>query len=142
MLPKANNSFFIVFIEYIKPLSEIDEHLQDHKDFLQTCYNKGHFIASGKKVPRTGGIIIASMQNKTELIKLLQQDPFYKNKLSSFDIQNFKQLCVTPSSTTCAATKIINALKIRFSCIHSCDEFCASIDSSAGSKLNSSTNLR
>ena len=44
---------FIVNLTYIKSLDEVEKHLEKHIDFLNQYYTKGHFIASGRKNPRT-----------------------------------------------------------------------------------------
>ena len=49
---------FIVNLTYIKPLDTVEKFLEKHIDFLNQYYTKGHFIASGRKNPRTGGIIL------------------------------------------------------------------------------------
>jgi uncharacterized protein YciI len=49
----------------------------------------GNFIASGRKVPRTGGIILSKMNNKEELERILDKDPFKKKNLAEYDITEF-----------------------------------------------------
>ena len=49
---------FIVNLTYIKPLDAVEKYLEKHIDFLNQYYTKGLFIASGRKNPRTGGIIL------------------------------------------------------------------------------------
>lgn len=49
---------FIVSITYTKPAGDIDALLTAHKKFLNQQYAEGVFLMSGRKVPRTGGIII------------------------------------------------------------------------------------
>ena len=44
---------FIVNLTYIKPLDTVEKFLEKHIDFLNQYYTKGHFIASGRKNPRT-----------------------------------------------------------------------------------------
>lgn len=90
---------FIIEVSYIKPLSEIDRHLEAHRAFLDECYSKGLLLASGAKVPRTGGIIIACSMNRTELEELLAQDPFRKEQVAEYKITEF------------VATKCADALK-------------------------------
>jgi uncharacterized protein YciI len=49
---------FIISLTYICDLKEVDKILPEHIDYLKIQYKKGNFIASGRKVPRTGGIIL------------------------------------------------------------------------------------
>lgn len=80
---------FIVDITYMASLDLIDEHLQAHRDFLETQYQKGVLLASGPKNPRTGGIIIALHAHRNELDEMLQQDPFFKAGLAHYEITEF-----------------------------------------------------
>ncbi len=80
---------FIVSLTYKCPLAEIDRHLEAHVAYLQQQYAQGHFIASGRKVPRTGGVILARAESKEALEKILGQDPFAQNDLADYEIIQF-----------------------------------------------------
>lgn len=41
---------FIVNLTYIKPLEEVEKHLQQHIIFLEQHYKKGYFTASDRKI--------------------------------------------------------------------------------------------
>lgn len=43
---------------------------------MKKYYAQGVFIASGRKVPRTGGIILVKSIAREELDKILSEDPF------------------------------------------------------------------
>ncbi len=80
---------FVVSVNYIKPLEQIDSLLEEHIEFLKAQYEKKTFITSGRKVPRTGGIIIAKAKNKEELSAILEQDPFFKNGVAEYEVTEF-----------------------------------------------------
>ncbi|WP_277619576.1 hypothetical protein [Shewanella mangrovi] len=42
---------YIVSLHYLTEHSEVDKFLVAHREYLDTHYQKGHFIASGGKVP-------------------------------------------------------------------------------------------
>lgn len=86
---------FIISLTYTVPLELVDKHLEDHVAFLNKQYELGHFAASGRKVPRTGGIILSMMSNKKELLNILEQDPFKIQQLAHYDITQF-----VPSKTS------------------------------------------
>lgn len=79
----------VVDLTYKKPLEEVIEHLQEHRDYLATCYQAGKFLASGPKNPRTGGVIIA-LVGREEMEMLIEQDPFYQNGLAEYEITEFE----------------------------------------------------
>lgn len=78
----------LIDLTYKVPLTELDKHLAEHREFLQIYYDKGYFIASGPKDPRDGGIILA-IGEIDFLNEIIQQDPFYKNKLADYKIISF-----------------------------------------------------
>ncbi|MDQ0640764.1 uncharacterized protein YciI [Pedobacter sp. W3I1] len=80
---------FIIDLKYIVPLTELDEHMDAHVQYLKKYYKKNIFVASGRKVPRTGGIILALAKDEEALKKILMEDPFYKHRLADFSITHF-----------------------------------------------------
>lgn len=80
---------FIIDLNYIVPLEELDTHMADHVKYLRKYYKKNIFVASGRKVPRTGGIILALADSKEAVEKLIKEDPFYKHELAEFTITEF-----------------------------------------------------
>lgn len=80
---------FIISLNYIVPLEELDAHMAEHVKYLHKYYDKNIFVASGRKVPRTGGIILALAGSIEEVQKIIAEDPFYKHQLAEFDITHF-----------------------------------------------------
>lgn len=80
---------FIINLHYIVPLEELDAHMAAHVKYLNKYYAADVFLMSGRKVPRTGGIIIAQADSKEILEKIIADDPFCKHKLAEFTITEF-----------------------------------------------------
>ncbi|WP_374951853.1 YciI family protein [Mucilaginibacter sp.] len=80
---------FIISLNYIAPLAELDKHMDSHVKYLKKYYKADVFIMSGRKVPRTGGIIIAQADSKEILEKIITEDPFHQHKLAEFTITEF-----------------------------------------------------
>jgi len=85
---------FIVSLTYLVPLEEVDKFLALHVSYLEEQYAFGNFIASGRKVPRTGGIIFSQVDSLQKLQAVLEKDPFKINNLAAYEIQEF-----TPTMT-------------------------------------------
>ena len=79
---------FIVSLSYIAPLEESDAQLEHHVLWLKQCYADGLFLASGRKEPRTGGIILARGERHV-LQQRLAQDPFALAGLARYDMTEF-----------------------------------------------------
>jgi uncharacterized protein YciI len=80
---------FIIDLNYIVPLEQLDAHMKEHVAFLKKYYAKNTFVASGRKVPRTGGIILALAKSKEEVEKIMNEDPFITLKLAEFTVIEF-----------------------------------------------------
>jgi len=76
---------FILTLTYIAPLEAVDEHVPAHIDWIKAGYASGTFLASGRKVPRTGGFILAK-GNRAELEALVATDPFMISGVTTYDI--------------------------------------------------------
>lgn len=95
-LIREDQNLFVVDLHYIVPLEEIEPHIEPHLAFLDEHYAAGCFIASGAKVPRTGGVIIATAESRSQLERLLEADPFKKEKLAEYSITEFRPGRVAP----------------------------------------------
>ncbi|MFE0995769.1 YciI family protein, partial [Streptomyces mutabilis] len=50
---------FVLELSYTAPLEAVDALLADHVAWLDELYERGVFLASGRKEPRDGGVLIA-----------------------------------------------------------------------------------
>lgn len=80
---------FIISLTYIKPLEEVDVLLEEHIAYLKEQYDLGHFLASGRKVPRTGGVILARGVSREEIETIITLDPFYRHHVAEYEITEF-----------------------------------------------------
>ncbi|MCX8726428.1 YciI family protein [Gilliamella sp. B2838] len=80
---------FIFSITYLKPISEVEKYLPQHIDYLERHYQSGHFIASGRKVPRIGDVILCRAENKEQALTIMQKDPFYIYQIAQYELIEF-----------------------------------------------------
>jgi uncharacterized protein YciI len=80
---------YIIDLNYIVPLDKLDAHMTEHVKYLRKYYQQNVFVASGRKVPRTGGIILALAKSKEEVQAIIEEDPFYILKLAEFSVTEF-----------------------------------------------------
>ena len=64
---------FVIELIYKVDLAQIDRHMTAHVKFLKKYYASGHFLVSGRKIPRD-----------------IQQDPFHSHGLADFRIIEFR----------------------------------------------------
>lgn len=80
---------FVIELIYKAELSEIDAAMRAHMAYLKKEYAAGHFLMSGRKVPRTGGIILALGESREQVEALVKQDPFVARGLADFRVIEF-----------------------------------------------------
>ena len=80
---------YIVSLNYIKEVSEVEKHLEEHTKFLEKYYEMGKFICSGRKNPRTGGVILLNAESLSEVEKIILEDPFNTNEIAEYEITEF-----------------------------------------------------
>lgn len=81
---------FVIELVYTAPLSAIDAHMKAHVAFLNRHYAAGHFLVSGRKIPRDGGIIIALGESRAAIEAIVAEDPFHARGLADFRIIEFR----------------------------------------------------
>jgi len=81
---------FVIELLYTASLDKIDAHMTAHVQFLKKHYASGQFVISGRKIPRDGGIILATGASRQEIEKIIREDPFCKNGLAEFRIIEFR----------------------------------------------------
>lgn len=87
---------FVILLNYVKPLNEIETHLEAHRRFLDEGYAAGIFLASGPRVPRTGGVILANAQSAEELTTYIDRDPFKLAGVATYEVVEFAPLKIDP----------------------------------------------
>ena|SRR5688500_2646363 len=80
---------FVIELIYKAELSEIDAAMRAHMAYLKKEYAAGRFLMSGRKVPRTGGIILALGESREQVEALVKQDPFVARGLADFRVIEF-----------------------------------------------------
>ena len=80
---------FIVTIEYKVDFSIVEPHLPAHLEYVDRYYQSGHFLISGRKVPRTGGVILVQADCHEQMQTIIEEDPFFQADVAHFEIIEF-----------------------------------------------------
>lgn len=80
---------FIAILTYKKPLDEVDQFLQAHREYLAKHYAAGDFIASGPQNPRVGGVIMMKAESREAVDAIIAEDPFHINGIADYQIVEF-----------------------------------------------------
>ena len=81
---------FVIELVYTADLEEIDAHMRAHMAWLDKHYAAGTFVVSGRKIPRDGGVILATGTSRAEIEAIAKQDPFCRNGLAEFRVIEFR----------------------------------------------------
>jgi uncharacterized protein YciI len=83
-------TLFVIELVYKVPLTKIDAAMKAHVRFLEKYYASGHFLVSGRKIPREGGVILAVGQDREEIEAIMREDPFCARGLADVRIVQFR----------------------------------------------------
>jgi uncharacterized protein YciI len=81
---------FAVHSVYLKPIEEVDKHLDAHRAFLKILYTKGITICSGPQVPRTGGFIMLNAASKAVVLDIMKNDPYVIHGVAEYSVIEFE----------------------------------------------------
>jgi uncharacterized protein YciI len=81
---------FILSLTYIRPLAEVDALMDAHVSYLETEYMRGSFLLSGRKEPRTGGIILARADSQETIQRIIANDPFLQRGIATYEVIEFQ----------------------------------------------------
>ena len=81
---------FIIELIYKVDLAQIDAAMKSHVAWLKRHYAAGAFVVSGRKVPRDGGIILATGHDRAAIEAIVREDPFVANGLADYRLVEFR----------------------------------------------------
>jgi uncharacterized protein YciI len=81
---------FVIELTYKVDLAQIDAAMTSHVAWLRRHYAAGTFVVSGRKLPRDGGIIIATGSDRDALEAIVRDDPFVAGGLADYRLIEFR----------------------------------------------------
>lgn len=96
MTARPSAPLCVVSLTYDAPLDAIDAAMADHVAWLEAGYAQGVILASGRKVPRTGGIIL--FRGAADAVEpLVATDPFVARGLATAEVVAFTASMAAPA---------------------------------------------
>ncbi|MFF7236495.1 YciI family protein [Streptomyces collinus] len=80
---------FVLELSYTAPLDAVDAVLPAHSAWLDQQYEKGLFLASGRKNPRDGGVILAVAEDRARIEEAVAGDPFVVAGVCAYRVTEF-----------------------------------------------------
>jgi uncharacterized protein YciI len=88
---------FLILLTYKKPLNEIDKLVAAHMAWLAEHYATGEFLLSGRKQPRTGGVILTNAHSRSRAEEIAHSDPFVRHDAADCEIVEFIATTTAPA---------------------------------------------
>ncbi|MER6180007.1 YciI family protein [Streptomyces sp. NPDC001652] len=87
---------FVLELSYTAPLDQVDAVLEAHVAWLDAQYEQGVFLASGRKNPRDGGVILAVAGDRARIEEIAATDPFVTAGVCAYRITEFAATKTAP----------------------------------------------
>lgn len=88
---------YLIILTYTHGLEKIEEHLAEHRVYLDKYYALGNFICSGAQQPRTGGIILCKAGRIEDVEQIVSEDPFHIHGAAGYQIIEFNPTKYAPA---------------------------------------------
>jgi uncharacterized protein YciI len=81
---------FVLLLTYVQPLPEVDALMRRHIAWLDEHYASRQFVVSGRRIPRTGGVIVARGDDREDIEALAATDPFVRGGVATVEVIQFR----------------------------------------------------
>ena len=88
---------YVIVLTYTHGLEKIEEHLVEHRTFLDKYYSLNKFVCSGVQNPRTGGVILCNADSLEETQRIISEDPFNIHNAATYQIIEFTPTKFAPT---------------------------------------------
>lgn len=98
---------FVILLHYENGLDAVEAALPAHVRYLERHYADGSFLLSGRREPRTGGVILCRAESLAEVEALVAEDPFARAGAARHEIIEFYPSLWAPGMKELLAQKVL-----------------------------------
>jgi uncharacterized protein YciI len=80
---------YVVTLTYKVSLPEADKFFSAHIEYIEHYHAKGIYLISGRREPRSGGVLIAANCSRQDIEAIVAADPYNLNHIADFSIIDF-----------------------------------------------------
>ncbi|MCW5254185.1 MULTISPECIES: YciI family protein [unclassified Streptomyces] len=80
---------FVLELSYTAPLAAVDAVLEEHVAWLDGLYDQGLVLASGRKEPRDGGVLVVVAPDRARIEEIVAGDPFVTAGVCAYRVTEF-----------------------------------------------------
>lgn len=77
---------FAIKLSYLRPVEEMNAHLEAHKAWLFKYVQAGNVLFAGPLTQEKGGLIVAYAEHESDIQHIIAEDPFSIHRLATYDI--------------------------------------------------------
>ncbi|MHC3471386.1 YciI family protein [Streptomyces sp. 7R007] len=88
---------FVMELTYTAPPEAVDALVKAHVTWLDEQFEKGVFLAAGRKNPRDGGVILAVAEDRARAEEIAAGDPFATGGVCAYRITEFDATRTAPA---------------------------------------------
>ncbi|MGW8949219.1 YciI family protein [Streptomyces sp. NPDC055709] len=88
---------FVMELTYTAPIERVDELSEAHVAWLDALYEEGVVLASGRKNPRDGGVLIAVGDDRARIEAITATDPYAVGGVCEYRITEFVATKTAPA---------------------------------------------
>lgn len=81
--------FFVVLMNYTKPLDDVDQVRAAHIAHIQQAAGRGIMVAWARRSPPVGGVLVATAPDRQTLEQVLAADPYVQAGVASPEVVEF-----------------------------------------------------
>ncbi|GLR11235.1 hypothetical protein GCM10007907_00250 [Chitinimonas prasina] len=87
---------FLIDLVFTAPNDVVDKYVAAHRQYLSSHYDQGLFLLGGRKVPRTGGVILSRHNTLAEVEQIFNSDPLVLASAASYTVMEFELAMLSP----------------------------------------------
>lgn len=88
---------YILTLRYIRPREDVQAHLGTHQQWLAQQIRAGHILAAGPNEDHSGGIVLASCEDRDALDRMVEEDSFIVHRVAEVSVQGFEPAVRAPA---------------------------------------------
>lgn len=89
---------FLLLGRYLKPVDEVEVHLDAHRAWVRAHAEAGHFIAAGREIPLQGGLLVAVGIDRATVDEIIAEDPYVTEGLAEYDVREYDVVLAAPGA--------------------------------------------
>lgn len=89
---------FLLLGRYLRPVDEVELHLDAHREWVREHAEAGHVIAAGREVPLQGGLLVAVGVTRDQVDAMIAADPYVTEGVAEYDVREYDMVMAAPGA--------------------------------------------